>query len=86
VNFSHCKHKIPEVEGEMEAIIEDIKERRYNTTEYSLDDETDAKAVECIPTSSTEAKERKKVVGLDDLNVCFSLIPYTHVSAQEKGP
>jgi hypothetical protein len=82
VNFSHhCKQKIPEIEGEMEAIIEDIKERRYNTTEYSLDDETDAKAVECIPTSSTEAKERKKVVGLDDLNVRSSLVVCTHFSA-----
>jgi len=69
----------------MEAVIEDIKQRRYNTTEYSLDDETGAKAVECIPTSATEAKKRKKVVGLDDLNVCSSLALCTHVSAQEKN-
>ena len=85
MNFSHRKHRGPEVEEGMETVIEDIKERRYNTAEYSLDDETGAKAVECIPTSA-EATERKKVAALDDLNVCFSLIPYSHVSAQEKSP
>ena len=56
----------------MDAVVEDIKAKRYDITEYSLDDETCAKAVECIPTSAVLAKERAKVVGLDDLNV-FSL-------------
>lgn len=53
----------------MEAVIEDIKERKYNTAEYLLDDESGAKAVECIPISAVDGKERTKVLALDDLNV-----------------
>ena len=53
----------------MEAVIEDIKERKYDTKEYLLDDGTNVKVVECIPYSGVKSNERKKVVALDDLNV-----------------
>jgi hypothetical protein len=57
------------VVGGMEAVIEDIKARRYDTKEYVLDDGANVKAVECIPSSGVTENERKKVVALDDLSV-----------------
>ena len=60
------------VVGGMEAVIEDIKARKYDTEDYALDDGTSVKAIECIPSSGVKTNERKKVVGLDDLNVWSS--------------
>ena len=53
----------------MEAVIEDIKDRKYEAKEYILDDGINVKAIECLPLSAVKASERKKVVALDDLNV-----------------
>lgn len=53
----------------MEGVIEDIKERRYDTKEHLLDDGINVKAIECLPLSAVKANEPKKVVALDDLNV-----------------
>jgi hypothetical protein len=56
----------------MEAVIEDIKAMKYDNKEYILDDGTNVKAVECIPSSGVKFNERKKVAALDDLNVWSS--------------
>ena len=58
-------------ESDTEKIIEDVKERKFQTREYSLDLEPGAKAVESIPASAVGRKESLKVVALDDLHVSF---------------
>ena len=68
----------------MEGAIGDIKARNHETKEYVLDDGSDVKAVECIPSSRVDANERKKVLALDDLNV-YSAYLYADVSAKEEG-
>jgi hypothetical protein len=61
------------MEEDADKLIKDIKERRFLTTEYSLDDGTGAKAAESIPASAVEKSEHLKVVALDDLQVISSL-------------
>jgi hypothetical protein len=60
-------------EEDADKLMEDIKERRFHTTEYSLDDRIGAKAAESIPASAVEKNETLKVVALDDLQVISSL-------------
>lgn len=59
-------------DGNTDNLIDDIKERRFQTTEYSLDEETGAKAAESNPVSAVGKKERLKVGALDDLHVFLS--------------
>lgn len=56
-------------EVNIDLLVEDVKERRFQTTEYSLADEGGAKAVESIPISAVGKKEPLNVVALDDLQV-----------------
>ena len=65
-------------------MIGDIKARKYGSEEYVLDDGSNVKAVECIPSSGVEANERKKVLDLDDLNVCSSYL-YADASVKEES-
>lgn len=57
----------------MEKPVEDVKEGRYNITEYPLDDTSGNKAVECVPESLMGAHERKNVASIEDLNVFGTL-------------
>jgi hypothetical protein len=53
----------------MNNLTEDVKEKRYNKTEYALEDGSGGMAVELIPASSPTATERTKITALDDLKV-----------------
>ena len=55
-------------------VIENIKKRKYYTTEHELEDISGAKILECIPVSAPRTKERKTVLTLDDLNVRLFLL------------
>ena len=74
------------MEEASDKLIEDIKERRFHTTDYSLDDGTGAKAAESIPVSAVEKNEPLKVVALDDLQVLSSLAIRLTASAEETSP
>ena len=63
--FSPCRSTVPR----MDKAVEDVKEGRYTTSEYSPEDGSDSRVVECIPASAVTAQERKNVISLDDLNV-----------------
>ena len=54
---------------DMEKLVAEVKEKKYNTNKYSLDDGSGAKAVECIPESAVGVKERTAITSVDDLNV-----------------
>jgi hypothetical protein len=73
-------------EGNTDKLMEDIKERRFHTTEYSLDDGTGAKAAESIPASAVGKNESLEVVALDDLQVISSLAIRLTASAEETSP
>jgi hypothetical protein len=58
----------------MDEIIEDVKEKRFNTVEYPFGDESALKLVESLPLSLDTALERTEALTLDNLNVflpCF---------------
>ena len=57
----------------MDKVIADLKESKYEVKEYSLDENSDVKAVENIPFAAITSKERLKVVGLENLKVSASL-------------
>jgi len=57
----------------MDGIIEDVKQKRYNTVEYPVGDDSSVKLVECLPASTEEDIERARVVTLDELNVLLAL-------------
>jgi len=67
-------------------LIEDIQERRFQTTEYSLDDETGAKASESIPVSAVGKNQPLKVVALDDLQVFSYPVIRLTLQAEETSP
>jgi len=54
----------------MDKLIQEVKERKYDTKEFIFDEESGVKGVESIPLSAVNAKNRKTVSGLDDLKVC----------------
>ena len=56
----------------MSAVIEEIKEGKYKISEYQLDNDSEAKVVECVPESSAQTQERLKVNVLNDLKVLLS--------------
>jgi hypothetical protein len=49
--------------------IEELKEGKYNISEYPLEDGNGVAAVECVPESIVNHKNRLKVIGLDTLQV-----------------
>jgi len=57
----------------MDGIIEDVKEKRYNTVESPFGDDSSVKLVECLPASTQNDIERAQVVTFDELNVLFAL-------------
>ena len=59
----------------MAELIEDVKEQRFVTEEYSLQDGSDGKAVEYLPASSA-GKERSMILSLDDSKVATRSAPY----------
>ena len=64
-------------EDSTDKLVEDVKERRYQTTEYALSVEGGAKAVDSIPLSAVGKQESLNVAGLDDLRVyslCMSIL------------
>jgi hypothetical protein len=69
----------------MSKLTEDVKERRYNKTEYALEDGSGGMAVELIPASSPTATERTKVVTLDDLKASQASFK-TNQIAEEESP
>ena len=68
----------------MTNFVDEVKERKYATTEYSLDDGSQATAVECLPESTAATKERLNVTGLDDLKVAILVQTFTDVKLKKK--
>jgi hypothetical protein len=58
----------------MDKIIEDVKEKRYNTIEYPFGDESALKLMESLPLSQEKALQRTEALTLDELNVFPSLL------------
>jgi hypothetical protein len=61
----------------MSNLVEDVKNGKFNSKEYSLEDGSGAKAVEFIPSSAVTSNERLTVNGLDDLKVPLHLLILT---------
>lgn len=91
--FADCERRKQNVltysfsmEEDADKLIEDIKGRRFHSTEYSLDDGTGGKAAESIPMSAVGKNESLKVLALDDLQVISSVAIRLTASAEETGP
>jgi hypothetical protein len=57
----------------MNKFVKDVKDQKYESTEYIFDDGSDVKAIECIPISAVGGKQRSRIENLDDLNVQSSI-------------
>jgi hypothetical protein len=58
----------------MDKMIEDVKEKRFNSVEYSFGDESTLKLMESLPLSVEKDLERTKFLSLDELNVFPPLV------------
>jgi len=53
----------------MDRIIEDVKEKRYNTIEYPFGDESALRLMESLPLSLEKPLVRTEALTIDELNV-----------------
>jgi hypothetical protein len=60
----------------MDQALQNVKDQKYETIEYTLEDGSDVKAFDSLPASS-HPKERKQVTNLDDIDVRRTKLNYT---------
>jgi hypothetical protein len=69
----------------MERVIDDIKEKRYNTVEYPFSNDSSVKLVESLPASTEKPLQRTEALAFDELNVRTLGWLYADLLVKEKG-